>query len=180
MSVVNNFFGHLRTITKHRHMVIKHCKKAGILWQGLRHDLSKYSPTEFIPGVKYYTGTKSPNEGERIDKGYSVAWLHHKGRNKHHFEYWMDYSNVTHRNDPVEMPYNYVVEMFCDRIAASRTYMKEKYHDASAYEYFMNGYDRVMMHPETKDLLQSLLEYHRDHGLDETIAYIRKELLKNK
>ena len=101
MSVVNNFFGHLRTITKHRHMVIKHCKKAGILWQGLRHDLSKYSPTEFIPGVKYYTGTKSPNEGERIDKGYSVAWLHHKGRNKHHFEYWMDYSNVTHRNDPV-------------------------------------------------------------------------------
>ena len=71
MSVVNNFFGHLRTITKHRHMVIKHCKKAGILWQGLRHDLSKYSPTEFVPGVKYYTGTKSPNEGERIDKGYS-------------------------------------------------------------------------------------------------------------
>ena len=78
------------------------------------------------------------------------------------------------------MPVNYVVEMFCDRIAASRTYMKEKYHDASAYEYFMNGYDRVMMHPETKDLLQSLLEYHRDHGLDETIAYIRKDILKNK
>ena len=65
---------------------------------------------------------KSPNEGERIDKGYSVAWLHHKGRNKHHFEYWMDYSNVTHRNDPVEMPYNYVVEMFCDRVAASKIY----------------------------------------------------------
>ena len=78
------------------------------------------------------------------------------------------------------MPINYVVEMFCDRIAASRTYMKEQYHDGSAYEYFMNGYDRVMMHPETKALLQSLLAYHRDHGLDETIAYIRKDILKNR
>ena len=136
MSVVNNFFGHLRTITKHRHMVIKHCKKAGILWQGLRHDLSKYSPTEFIPGVKYYTGTKSPNEGERIDKGYSVAWLHHKGRNKHHFEYWMDYSNVTHRNDPVEMPYNYVVEMFCDRVAASKIYNGSLYKETDPIDYF--------------------------------------------
>ena len=90
-----NFFqkltGHFSTITRHRHKVIAHCAKAGILWQGLRHDLSKYTPTEFIPGVKYYMGDRSPNEGERMDKGYSKAWLHHKGRNRHHFEYWVDY-----------------------------------------------------------------------------------------
>ena len=72
---MNKLIGHFRTITKHRHAVIRNCRRAGILWQGLRHDLSKYSPTEFIPGVKYYVGTRSPNELERADKGYSAAWL---------------------------------------------------------------------------------------------------------
>ncbi|MCQ2386224.1 MAG: DUF5662 family protein, partial [Clostridia bacterium] len=80
-------FRHFRTITKHRHQVIRHCFKAGIGFQGLFHDLSKYSLTEFIPGAKYYLGTKSPNEKERELFGYSSAWLHHKGRNKHHFEF---------------------------------------------------------------------------------------------
>ena len=85
---------HFVTITKHRHLVIKHCFKAGVFWQGLRHDLSKYSFTEFIPGMKYYAGTHSPNETERAKFGYSLAWIHHKGRNKHHFEYWTDYNHV--------------------------------------------------------------------------------------
>ena len=178
MSVVNNFFGHLRTITKHRHMVIKHCKKAGILWQGLRHDLSKYSPTEFIPGVKYYTGTKSPNEGERIDKGYSVAWLHHKGRNKHHFEYWMDYSNVTHRNDPVEMPYNYVVEMFCDRVAASKIYNGSLYKETDPIDYFNAKHGQRTIHPKTSDEIEKLLKMLASEGEDATFAYIREQMKK--
>ena len=56
---------HFITITKHRHKVIRNCAKAGILWQGLFHDLSKYSPTEFLAGIRFYQGDKSPNEGER-------------------------------------------------------------------------------------------------------------------
>ena len=146
MSVVNNFFGHLRTITKHRHMVIKHCKKAGILWQGLRHDLSKYSPTEFIPGVKYYTGTKSPNEGERIDKGYSVAWLHHKGRNKHHFEHWVDYSvnDGEHVIMGAQMPRKYVAEMVMDRISASRNYPGDAYNDRDRKSTRLNSSHRSL------------------------------------
>ena len=86
---------HFLTITKHRHKVIYHCFKCGILWQGLRHDLSKYSMTEFIPGARYYLGDRSPTEAERRTIGYSAAWLHHKGRNKHHFEYWIDFSKAS-------------------------------------------------------------------------------------
>lgn len=178
---MHNFWGHLSTITIHKWRVMKLCFRCGLYKQGLKHDLSKYSPVEFIPGVRYFQGNRSPINREKELHGYSMGWLHHKGRNPHHWEYWLDNGDeAQHGVKPVRMPVNYVVEMFCDRIAASRTYMKEKYHDASAYEYFMNDYDRVMMHPETKDLLQSLLEYHRDHGLDETIAYIRKDILKNK
>ena len=95
MNTIKKLFGHFHTITHHRHKVISNCARAGILGQGLRHDLSKYSLTEFIPGVKYYTGTRSPNEGERRDIGYSKAWMHHKGRNKHHYEYWQDINRET-------------------------------------------------------------------------------------
>ena len=115
-----HFIKHFRTITRHRHKVIAHCAKAGILWQGLRHDLSKYSPTEFIPGAKYYQGNRSPNEKERELYGYSKAWMHHKGRNRHHYEYWNDYNPKTKQIENVEMPINYVIEMFCDRVAASK------------------------------------------------------------
>ena len=82
---------HFCTITHHKILVMKHCFRIGLYWQGLMHDMSKYSPAEFIPGCRYYQGYRSPNNAEREAKGYSSAWLHHKGRNKHHYEYWIDY-----------------------------------------------------------------------------------------
>lgn len=176
---MNNLIGHFRTITKHRHAVIRNCRRAGILWQGLRHDLSKYSPTEFIPGVKYYVGTRSPNELERAEKGYSAAWLHHKGRNRHHFEYWSDYNPVERRVGPVKMPLRYVIEMVCDRMAASRIYLGDKYTDASALEYFVHGKTHRVIHPETSDLCERLLTMLADEGEEKTFAYMRRLLKEN-
>lgn len=170
-------FKHFNTITKHRHEVIRNCRKSGILWQGLFHDLSKYSPTEFFQGAKYYQGTRSPNDKAREELGYAKAWMHHMGRNRHHFEYWRDYSPV-HKGYmmPVKMPLNYVVEMFCDRVAASKIYQGKDYTDASAYEYFMRGKPRRegMIHKETSDTLESLLLMLKDEGEEKTFAYIRK------
>lgn len=175
-----NFFerltGHFLTITRHRHKVIAHCAKAGILWQGLKHDLSKYTPTEFIPGVKYYTGKRSPNEGEREEYGYSKAWMHHKGRNRHHFEYWTDYNIKTHRNEPVEMPYNYVVEMFCDRVAAGKIYNGKDYKQTSPLEYFEKRKTSRSIHPKTSDELEILLRMLATKGEKETFKYIRNRL----
>lgn len=168
-----NIWGHFKTITKHRHQVIKHCAKAGIFWQGLRHDLSKYTPTEFVPGAKYYTGTKSPNVGEREDIGYSKAWLHHKGRNKHHFEYWVDYNIKTKKVEPVRMPYKYVVEMFCDRVAASKIYNGKSYTDRDPLEYFENGRANRFIHSQTSKEIEELLVMLAEKGEDETFKYIR-------
>lgn len=166
-------WGHFKTITRHRHQVIKHCAKAGILFQGLFHDLSKYSPTEFIPGAKYYQGTRSPNEAEREAYGYSKAWIHHKGRNKHHFEYWTDYSPVSKKLEGVKMPINYVKEMFCDRVAASKIYMGDTYSDDAPLQYFLKAKKTRMIHPETSDLLEKLLRMLSEKGEEETFAYIR-------
>lgn len=175
---MNNFFGHLKTITTHKLAVTRLCFRCGLYKQGLLHDLSKYSPVEFFSGVKYFQGNRSPIDYEKEVIGYSLGWLHHKGRNKHHWEYWLD--NASGGVKAIEMPIPYVVEMYCDRCAACRIYMKDNVHDGSAYEYFMRGYKHVIMHKNTKDLLQHILEYQRDHGTDKTIAYIRKEILKNK
>ena len=179
MNFPRRLIGHFCTITKHRHQVIRHCAKAGIFWQGLRHDLSKYSPTEFIPGVKYYTGYRSPNEGERENYGFSYAWMHHKGRNKHHYEYWNDYNLETKRNEPVEMPFRYLAEMFCDRVAASKIYNGKNYTDASPMAYYSHRTPHRSIHPNTKKELEKLLQMLIDRGEEETFRYIKK-IVKNK
>ena len=174
-----NLSGHFKTITKHRHTVIAHSRKAGILWQGLKHDLSKYSPAEFCAGVRYYTGTRSPNEGERRDVGYSAAWLHHKGRNKHHFEYWWDYNMEKHEYMPVPMPKNYIAEMFCDRVAASKIYQGENYTQEHPLEYFLRAKATRKIHPETSDILEDLLRTLAESGEDAAFRKVRK-MLKEK
>lgn len=165
---------HFRTITHHRHQVIKNCFRAGIPWQGLLHDLSKYSPTEFRAGAKYYLGTRSPNAGEREECGYSVAWMHHKGRNRHHFEYWTDYSVVTKRYEPVKMPLKYVKEMFCDRVAASKTYQGKNYTDRHPLEYLQTRHDKPLMHPETCALIEQMLTVLAEQGEKAAFRYVRE------
>lgn len=167
-------FSHFKTITKHRHKVLRHCIKAGIPIRGLLHDLSKYSPTEFIPGAKYYMGTRSPNEAEREAIGYSSAWLHHKGRNRHHYEYWMDYNPKTKRMEPVEMPIKYFKEMFCDRVAASKIYQGKNYTTAHPLQYFQNAKGRIIIHPNTSELLEKMLTVLKEQGEDEAFRQLRK------
>ena len=180
MNFPARFFGHLHTINSHRRKVFAHCCRAGIPWQGLRHDLSKYSPTEFCNGVRYFQGNRSPNDAEREDIGYSSAWMHHKGRNRHHFEYWVDYHPVTRTQEPVKMPVKYVAEMFCDRVAAGKIYMKKNYTNDAPLQYFLKAKGRRIIHPETSDLLESWLTLLAEQGEDAAFAAIRAQLRNEK
>ena len=173
MNGFQRFWVHLRTITRHRHMVMRHCARAGILWQGLRHDLSKYGMTEFMQGVRFFDGTHSPTEDERRTTGYSVAWMHHKGRNRHHWEYWTDYSMDERRYVAVPMPRRYLAEMLCDRIAASKIYKGKEYTDASPLDYLQNGKVRDAMHPQTLELLTRFLTQLQCEGEDAMFASLR-------
>ena len=175
---IRRFFGHLHTVNSHRFLVLCNCIRAGIPWRGLCHDLSKYAPSEFLVGVRYYQGNRSPNEKEREIKGYSEAWMHHKGRNRHHFEYWTDYDSVTKTMAPVPMPRLWVAEMFCDRVAASKIYMKKDYDDTKPLAYFLKGRDRRLCHPQTAETVQDLLERLAEEGEKKTFRYIRKVFLK--
>lgn len=171
---------HLRTILHHKNLVRKGCFKVGLYRQGIMHDWSKYTPTEFLVGCKYYQGNASPNNAERADKGYSAAWLHHKGRNKHHLEYWIDYSAETGLMSGMRMPEKYVVEMFIDRISASKNYQKEKYTNQSPLQYYEHGKGHYIMHEETRALLEKLLHMLAEEGEEKVFDYIRTDILKNK
>lgn len=171
---------HFSTITKHRHLVIRHCWKAGIVWQGLWHDLSKYSPAEFLVGARYFQGDRSPNEIEREKFGYSRAWLHHKGRNKHHFEYWTDYNPNEKRVMPAEMPLRYAAEMFCDRVAASKIYRGELYEHGYPLAYFLKSKEQRFIHPDTSELIQSWLVMLKEEGEAYTFSKIREQVKRGK
>ena len=170
---------HYKTITEHRKIVRSYCFKLGLYGQGLTHDLTKYAPVEFWRGAKYYLGYRSPNDAERRETGVSKAWLHHKGRNKHHFEYWIDY--IINEDGSVgfggnRMPKKYVAEMFCDRIAASKIYKGDEYTDASPYEYFDKARKWTLMHPDTSAELEKMLLVLKDEGEDAAIRYVRNWL----
>ena len=170
---------HFKTITHHKWLVLRGCFRVGLYWQGITHDLSKYSPTEFWNGAKYYQGTRSPNAAEREDKGYSEAWMHHKGRNRHHFEYWTDMSRETKNYEPLPMPRKYFVEMIMDRRAACMTYQGKAYRDDSALIYFNRGLEKDKMHPRTRQELQHVLTMLAEKGEKETFSYL-KEILTGK
>ena len=173
---------HFKTITRHKIEVMKGCFKVGLYKQGLLHDLSKYGPAEFMVGVKYYQGNRSPNNAEREAIGYSSAWLHHKGRNKHHYEYWIDYStkDIEGGMAPVKMPEKYVIEMLMDRIAACKIYNGASYTSKDPLAYYSKGREKCPIHPETKALLEMFLNMLAQKGEEETFSYIRKEFLKKR
>ena len=161
---------------------MKECFKVGLYRQGLLHDLSKYSPTEFLVGCRYYQGNRSPNNAEREATGYSKAWLHHKGRNKHHYEYWIDYSiNPTGgKLVGMKMPKKYVAEMVIDRISASKNYLKGQYNDGSALAYYLNGRHMMLIDDEADYLARYLLTMLDMRGEEYLLHYMKHTLLRHK
>ena len=123
MSRFVNLFRHIALVMRHKNAVFVHRAKCGIPWRGFVHDLSKFSPEELFESVKYFTGYRSPIGVCRRETGMSRAWLHHKGRNKHHIEYWIDPDCEV---QPL-MPYKFAVECACDKIAATKVYSKKNY-----------------------------------------------------
>lgn len=172
MTKMNKFFGHLRTVNKHRREVRKLCFKCGLYWQGLTHDLSKYSPVEFINGVKFFTGKGSPHMGERDRYGYSKAWLNHKGCNKHHAEYWQDI-RPNGKTEPIDMPRKYLAEMICDRVAASKIYLKENYTNDAPWNYYDSHRDENQFSTNTRQDLVYFLQMLRDEGEEYLFEYLR-------
>lgn len=164
--MIKNLILHFNLINKHKKTVFKLCCKAGIPFRGIVHDLSKYSPTEFFESAKYYNGKCSPISRCKLENGYSKAWLHHKGRNKHHHEYWYDY--VAPEQSPV-IPYKYTVEMICDTLAAGMTYQKDKWTLDYQLNYYLKDRDLKYVNPKIDKVLLEVYQKISEYGIDDVI-----------
>lgn len=149
------YIKHFIVITKHKLYVGVECFKRGLYWQGFMHDWSKYSPTEFVQSAKYFQGTGTPINKIKEELGYSSAWLHHKGHNPHHWEYWTDFFEGQIK--PCKIPQKYIIEMACDMIGASKAYNKEKYSPKEPLAYFNKHQHKFLMLEEDKKELERLL-----------------------
>ena len=158
---------HTKLVLKHKWIVFKLCCKIGIPWRGFMHDWSKFSPTEYIESIKYYDGHKSPITLCKADKGYSEAWLHHKGRNKHHPEYWVD---LTLPDKTVIMPYKYAAEMICDKMAAGIVYQGKDWNKDWQITYYKRERERILIHPQVDKFLLATFIMVSEKGLDATIT----------
>ena len=153
---MEKYIKHFITISKHKWYVAIECFRRGMIWQGITHDLSKYSFIEFFTSAKYFQGTGSPIDAEKKEKGYSIAWLNHKAKNKHHWIYWTDRKDG--KEIAVPMPEKYIQEMLCDFIGAGKAYSKDKWTSRSPLEFYLKGEkDRMFLHPETKKRFEELL-----------------------
>lgn len=157
---------HFKTVCKHKAVVFKECKACGLIWRGIVHDLSKFSPVEFTASAKYFQGNRSPIEAEKDEIGYSEAWLHHKGHNPHHWEYWTDFGDDGEVL-PAKIPYNYVVEMVCDWIGAGMVYSKGKWKQSDPLDYYAKVRCMRHFHPETETLILGFLNCIKHRGLKE-------------
>lgn len=164
---LKNIVGHFMVITRHRWVVFKLCCKVGEPWRGLVHDLSKYSPTEFWEGVKYFNGKHSPITDAKKDKGYSQAWLHHKGRNKHHTDYWVDLSAPD--KTPI-IPYQYVAEMLCDKLAAGMVYKGKDWTKEYELDYWLNERDKTLVNDQVEALITEFLTQVSKDGIDKVLT----------
>lgn len=174
LKIIKNTVGHFSVVMHHKAVVFKLCCMAGIPWRGFVHDISKFTPTEFIQGVKYFANGKgSPITLEKKNLGYSKAWLHHKGRNKHHPEYWYDID--TKEKTPI-MPYKYTCEMICDQLAAGIVYQGEKWTKEYQLKYWTKQKQTILLNEKLKNMIDIVLENVAENGIDKTInnEYLKK------
>lgn len=149
---MNKYWKHFKLVLRHKYYVFMEMRRYGLYWQGLTHDLSKFSPVEFRQ-AKYYSGTMSPISAEKRVRGYSISWLHHIHHNKHHWEYWYDVTS----GKLAPIPERYLTEMVCDIVAASKAYNGKKWTPDMPISYVQNN----SAHPvDLKKILIPMLEKH--------------------
>ncbi len=158
LSFPQRLVGHTLTVLRHKFWVFRYCVTAGIPWQGICHDLSKFSRMEFWESVRYYNGRYSPIlVCKLVNDGFSLAWLHHHGRNLHHYEAWHDdFDRGVH---PIDMLYPYAVEMVCDFLGAGHAYLRGAFTYQKEYEWWQGKRRRgVAMTAHMQEFVEGTLK----------------------
>lgn len=142
---------YLNYVLRHKSYVFFECLRLGVpFFIAIFHDWDKFLPDEWFPYARTFYAPDGTNQYLPDKTGFSVAWLKHQNRNKHHWQYWMitwDKGNT----ECLPMPDVYRREMLADWRGASLALFGE---DNTAYWYLENQ-DNIQLHPETRAWLES-------------------------
>jgi hypothetical protein len=158
---MKQYFDYIKYLTRHRFFVMTACFKHGLIWRGLKHDMSKYHPKEFFAYAnKFFREDKE--KIERDETGYypptkikevafQKAWNHHVRKNDHHWQFWI---NIDDKGSDsflleLEMPKQAVKEMICDWIGAR----KAQRNTTPTRTWFELHKDKMYLHSNTKKLI---------------------------
>lgn len=161
------YFKLLKRIITHKFWVAYYCFQVGLYWQGITHDLSKFSRTEFLRSVKYWNDEISSLTNERRINGYSETFLHHRGRNPHHYEYWIH--SLDEGGIPAKMPRKYAIELVCDYLAACKTYGGNPRNEIDWWNLYG---PKLKMHETTKSYVTTIFYgIHIGKSLKEAVKF---------
>lgn len=175
--MASKLLGHIKLVLRHKKYVFIAMKDCGHPIQGMLHDLSKFSLAELIESVKYFQGDRSPIEAAKEEKGYSSAWFHHRGRNKHHSQYWVDISFGEIR--PCKIPWKYLVEHICDTIGAGKAYMGNKWTNSVPIDYWNSKDSKSYYHNDTRSILEYVYLLIKEYGWEDTAELIKNGVIKD-
>jgi hypothetical protein len=144
---MKSYWRYFLYILNHKLNVCIECWKEGLYFQGIIHDLSKFSPVEFFPYAKKFYSGKPLTVEEELKWKY--AWLRHQHSNKHHWEYWVMNPNT---KEALPMPKKYIIEMVCDWRSFSRKWGRK------VKTTTLNLTDHIIVHPNTKKELEILMK----------------------
>lgn len=166
------FFKLLKRIVIHKFWVAYYCFQLGLYWQGITYDLSKFSLTEIKGALKYWNDFKSSLAYEKELNGYSETFLHHRGHNPHHYEYWIH--SLDEGGVAAEMPRKYALELICDYLAACRTY---RGNPKEEYKWWEEHSPKMKIHRRTKQYLNRIFLNFSHNSLKQAVKFADKCML---
>lgn len=147
---------YLKTLMVHKWYVLCEAWTLDILWRGIVHDWSKFTPSEWLPRVRALRlNTLRADDGyfdlRKADDELTLCWLRHYHRNSHHWQHYVAYlDNGTVR--PLAMADADRREMLADWRAVSRRPDRQ-----DMVPWYEQNKDHFLLHPDTRIWLEEQL-----------------------
>ena len=159
---------YLAYVLRHKRFVFKACFEYGLVWRGIKHDWTKFLPSEWFPYVEYFYGEKRPDlttgynhQLHQDDTAFNYAWNHHQKANSHHWQYYvLNYDDG--RTMVLQMPLLDMMEMVSDWRGAG---MAQGY--PKTWEWYEKNKDKMQLHPVTRAWVEAQInKLHEDYERD--------------
>ena len=150
---MKQYWKYLKYVLEHKKNVYIQGRKLGLgVWQLLKHDLSKFSISEFGAYANYFFGNKEKTD--KTKSAFDKAWQHHKNHNTHHWQNWFSNEHQASWN----MPNDLAKEMVADWMAMTVKFHPDKDTHSETYIWYKSQKD-IRLSGSTQKYVEFFFEY---------------------